>query len=62
MSQAAGTPDAYKGYRDPVRALMQRFEVTVWSDVEVDSTRGPFRGLVLPRSETADAEPEGAAA
>ena len=48
--------DAYKGYRDPVRALMQRFDVTVWSDVEVESTRGRFRGLVLPRSETSDAE------
>ncbi len=52
---AAGS-DAYKGYRDPVRALMQRFDVTVWSDVEVESTRGRFRGLVLPRSETSDAE------
>jgi glutamyl-tRNA(Gln) amidotransferase subunit D len=35
---------------------MQRFEVSVWTDVEVDSTRGRFRGLVLPRSETADAD------
>jgi len=48
--------DPYKGYRDPVRQLMQRFGITVWSEVEVESTRGDFRGLVLPRSETSDAE------
>jgi hypothetical protein len=30
------------------------FGVAVWSDVEVESRRGSFRGLILPRSETAD--------
>jgi len=53
---AAMNADPLKGYRDPVRKLMQRFGVTVWSVVEVESTRGNFRGLVLPRSETSDAE------
>lgn len=48
--------DAFKGYRDPVRGLMQRFCVTVWSEVEAVTTRGRFTGLVLPRSETSDAD------
>ncbi|HUH04873.1 MAG TPA: Glu-tRNA(Gln) amidotransferase subunit GatD [Kofleriaceae bacterium] len=46
--------DAYKGYREPLLSVMQRYEVTVWSEVEVSTTRGSFAGLVLPRSETAD--------
>lgn len=48
--------DRFKGYRDPCRALMEREGVTVWCEVEAETTRGRFSGLVLPRSETADAE------
>jgi glutamyl-tRNA(Gln) amidotransferase subunit D len=33
---------------------MERYGVTVWSEVRVVTTRGEFRGLLLPRSETAD--------
>ncbi|MCA8956216.1 MAG: Glu-tRNA(Gln) amidotransferase subunit GatD [Planctomycetes bacterium] len=47
--------DAYKGYREPLVSLMARFGITVWCKVDVDTTRGEFSGLVLPRSETADA-------
>jgi glutamyl-tRNA(Gln) amidotransferase subunit D len=47
--------ERYKGYRDPGRATMQRFGVTVWDEVRVETTRGRFEGLVLPRSETSDA-------
>ncbi len=43
-----------KGYRGIGRAVLERHGVGVWSDVEVDSSRGRFRGLILPRSETAD--------
>jgi glutamyl-tRNA(Gln) amidotransferase subunit D len=46
--------EAYKGYRGPLRAIMERFEVTVWSEIRAHTTRGDFEGLVLPRSETAD--------
>jgi glutamyl-tRNA(Gln) amidotransferase subunit D len=35
---------------------MRRHGVDVWSEVEAQTTRGTFRGLVLPRSETSDAE------
>ncbi len=46
-----GTMD---GYRGPGRALLERHGVSVWSDVEVSTTDGRFRGIILPRSETAD--------
>ena len=46
--------DRYRGYRDPCRALMEREDFGVWSEVEIDTTRGTFQGLVLPRSETSD--------
>ena len=49
------TSDAYKGYRDPTLALLRKHETPVWSEVVVDTTRGRFEGLLLPRSETADA-------
>ncbi len=48
--------DRYKGYRGSCLELMQRFDVTVWSDVKAKTSRGDFEGLVLPRSETSDEE------
>jgi glutamyl-tRNA(Gln) amidotransferase subunit D len=47
--------DDFKGYREPTLGLMKRSGVTVWSKVVAETTRGRFEGLVLPRSETADA-------
>ena len=35
---------------------MDRFGITVWCEVLARTTRGEIEGLVLPRSETADAE------
>ncbi len=52
MSEA--TDDRYKGYRGPCVELMKRFDVTVWCEVRVDTSRGMFEGLLLPRSETSD--------
>ena len=46
--------DALKSYRGVGRAVLEQHGVGVWSDVEVESARGRFRGLILPRSETAD--------
>lgn len=46
--------DLFKGYRGPGRELLERMGVAVWSDVEVTTDKGSFRGLILPRSETAD--------
>lgn len=33
---------------------MKGYSAAVWSDVEVESSRGNFKGIILPRSETAD--------
>jgi len=46
--------DDYKGYRDPLLGILKEYNVKVWSEVEVDTTRGKFEGIILPRSETYD--------
>ena len=46
--------ETYKGYRDPAVSRLKEFGIKVWSDVDIDTTRGKFKGIVLPRSETAD--------
>lgn len=46
--------DLYKGYRGDALAFLKNFKVGVWYDVEIESTRGEFTGIILPRSETAD--------
>ncbi len=46
--------DLYKGYRDPCLSLLKRHDVTVWCELEAQTSRGEFHGLLLPRSETAD--------
>ncbi len=52
----SGADDRFKGYRGPCLDLMKRFDVPVWSEVVARTSRGDFEGLVLPRSETSDAE------
>jgi glutamyl-tRNA(Gln) amidotransferase subunit D len=44
----------YKGYKGAARQIMQRFNMRVWSDTEMKTTRGGFRGIILPRSENDD--------
>lgn len=46
--------EKFKGYRGSALHTLKNFEVQVWSDVEVNSTGGDFKGIILPRSETAD--------
>lgn len=46
--------EKYKGYRGAALSTLKNFNVQVWSDVEVQTTRGEFKGIILPRSETAD--------
>ncbi len=48
------TDKRFQGYRGVGKAVLERHGVGVWSDVEVESTQGRFRGLILPRSETSD--------
>jgi glutamyl-tRNA(Gln) amidotransferase subunit D len=46
--------DLFKGYRGAALATLKRFNVRVWSDTNVKTSRGDFRGIVLPRSENDD--------
>jgi glutamyl-tRNA(Gln) amidotransferase subunit D len=46
--------DEYKGYKGEALSTLQRFNALVWSDVEISTAEGDFKGLILPRSETAD--------
>ncbi|RJP82233.1 MAG: Glu-tRNA(Gln) amidotransferase GatDE subunit D [Candidatus Zixiibacteriota bacterium] len=43
-----------KGYRGPARDLLLRHNARVWGDVVIATDQGDFRGIILPRSETAD--------
>jgi len=45
---------ALQGYRGIGKDVLERHGVFVWSDVQMETTKGTFRGIVLPRSETAD--------
>lgn len=44
----------YKGYRGVALNTLQKFNSPVWSDVEIITEDGNYKGLILPRSETAD--------
>jgi glutamyl-tRNA(Gln) amidotransferase subunit D len=47
--------DAYHGYSGAARKALEDHGITVWSEVEVTNDNGSvFKGVVLPRSETAD--------
>lgn len=46
--------DALKGYKGAALESLEGFGVRVWGDVEVRTSRGDFRGILLPRSEFDD--------
>ena len=47
--------DRFQGYRGVTRAAFEKFEIGVWSEVEIVNDLGSkFVGVVLPRSENAD--------
>ncbi len=46
--------DAHKGYKGEALEVLRQFEAAVWNDVEIESVRGRFRGIILPRSEFDD--------
>src|SRR3989339_1513344 len=46
--------DDYKGYRGNALSVLKNFNTLVWSDVEITTTKGKYKGIILPRSETAD--------
>jgi glutamyl-tRNA(Gln) amidotransferase subunit D len=48
--------DRTKGYRGDARDALERLGIGVWDDVVLQTTRGQFRGIVLPRSEFDDSQ------
>jgi len=46
----------YKGYREPALGVLKRYDVGVWDSVEIQTHKGPFAGLILPRSTTEDSD------
>jgi glutamyl-tRNA(Gln) amidotransferase subunit D len=44
----------FKGYHGRALKLLKRLNARVWADVEVATGRGNYRGIILPRAETAD--------
>jgi glutamyl-tRNA(Gln) amidotransferase subunit D len=46
--------DLYKGYKGRALDILKKYEVRVWSEVSIKTTRGGFDGIILPRSEYDD--------
>lgn len=48
--------DLHKGYKGPALAILQEYGIRVWSEAEIKTNGGTFRGIVLPRAENTDDE------
>ncbi len=48
--------DMFKGYKGKALEVLKKFKVRVWSETLINTTRGEFRGIILPRSENDDDE------
>jgi glutamyl-tRNA(Gln) amidotransferase subunit D len=46
--------DFFQGYKGPALEMLKKFNVRVWGQAAIETTRGPFKGTVLPRSENDD--------
>jgi glutamyl-tRNA(Gln) amidotransferase subunit D len=46
--------DIFQGYKGQALSVLKKFKVKVWSQVEIDTRRGMFKGTILPRSENDD--------
>jgi len=50
------TEDIFQGYKGRSLSVLKKYNARVWGKVEIDSTRGMFKGTILPRSENDDDE------
>jgi len=48
------TEDFFQGYKGEALKILKKFNVRVWGVAEFDTTRGYFKGTVLPRAENDD--------
>jgi glutamyl-tRNA(Gln) amidotransferase subunit D len=46
--------DIFQGYKEAALEMLKKFNVRVWGQAEVTTTRGLFKGTVLPRAENDD--------
>ncbi len=46
--------DIFKGYKGDAVEILKKFNIRVWSDTKIKTTRGDFSGIILPRSENDD--------
>jgi glutamyl-tRNA(Gln) amidotransferase subunit D len=46
--------DLFKGYKGKALLVLKKFNIRVWSETLIETTRGEFKGVVLPRSENDD--------
>ncbi|MDD5426731.1 MAG: Glu-tRNA(Gln) amidotransferase subunit GatD [candidate division Zixibacteria bacterium] len=47
--------DLFKGYRGEALVVLKKYNVRVWGQAHIKTTRGDFEGILLPRSENDDA-------
>ncbi len=46
--------DIFQGYKGHALETLKKFNVRVWSQADITTTRGDFKGTILPRSENDD--------
>lgn len=46
--------DFFQGYKGRALEILKKFNVRVWGQSEIETTRGLFKGTILPRSENDD--------
>ena len=44
----------FQGYKGDALATLKKYNVRVWGQAEIETTRGPFTGTILPRAENDD--------
>ncbi len=46
--------ETHQGYKGRALDVLKKFNIRVWSEVNIQTTRGHFEGKILPRSENDD--------
>lgn len=48
--------DIFQGYKGNALTILKKYNIRVWGQAEIETTRGSFKGTVLPRAEHQDQE------
>ena len=43
--------DIFQGYKGKALEVLKKYNVQVWDDADIETTRGHFSGKILPRAE-----------